>query len=115
MLQENKTLQFAIYQKGDRLQLNKYGIQEPVPTAKRIDIHQLDIVIMPLVAFDQAGRRLGAGGGYYDRTFAERRGLCLLGLGYAVQEADSLPQEPWDVLMTGVVTEKGIKNMVHSL
>jgi 5-formyltetrahydrofolate cyclo-ligase len=72
---------------------------------------QLDVVLVPLVAFDADGNRLGAGGGFYDRTFAFRkRGGKPLLIGYAfdAQRVDRVPCEPWDVRLDAVVTERAI-------
>ena len=59
------------------------------------------------IAFDRAGGRLGQGGGYYDRTFAALPGAIRIGLAYAGQEADTLPTEPHDIRLHGVLTEMG--------
>ena len=70
-----------------------------------------DIVIAPLLAVDSAGRRLGHGGGYYDRTIAAlRRGgeVVAVGIGYDVQIRDSVPAGPGDMRVDWVVSEKRI-------
>ena len=72
-------------------------------------------MLVPLVAFDGAGNRLGMGGGFYDRTFAYRarrrrwRKPWLIGVAYEFQRLKSLPQRPWDVLLDGVLTERGLE------
>lgn len=73
-----------------------------------ISLNQLDLMIMPLVAFDNYGTRLGRGAGYYDRTLANHRPNCLLGVAYAFQRQHKLIREPWDIPMDGIVTEEGI-------
>lgn len=69
-----------------------------------------DILLVPLVAFDRRGTRLGYGGGFYDRTL-ERLRACrptfAVGLAYAVQEQDALPFEPTDQPLDLIVTERG--------
>ena len=73
---------------------------------------QLDVVIAPLVAFDESLNRLGMGGGYYDRTFAFRkrarvlRRPVLIGVAYSFQRVDRLQPENWDVPLDVVITEK---------
>lgn len=93
-----------------QLGLNRFGIPEPeYNPSLRISSCMLDLVFVPLVAFDGEGNRMGMGKGYYDRTFSKarlrwRRPL-MVGLAHSVQQADSLPQQPWDVPMDMVVTE----------
>lgn len=72
-----------------------------------------DILIVPLVAFDRRGGRLGYGGGYYDRTLEmlrARRKTLAIGFAWAAQEIDDLPQEPTDQPLDMVVTER---EMIH--
>lgn len=105
--EKEKELSFVRYRYGDALRLNHHGILEPSHPSQRIQPQDLDLVILPLIAFDRFGHRLGTGGGYYDRTFADlSMREKLIGLGYAIQEVDQLPADPWDVLMGGVLTEK---------
>lgn len=70
-----------------------------------------EILIVPLVAFDRQGGRLGYGGGFYDRTLKRlraRRATLAIGFAFAAQEADSLPLEPTDQPLDMIVTETGI-------
>lgn len=106
-------LWFRPYRHDTPMLRNHYGIPEP-RTGPRLDGRTLDLVLTPLVAFDDQGHRLGMGGGYYDRTFADLHHLRwqrprLLGLAYAFQRLDTLPAEPWDVPLWGVVTERGLR------
>jgi 5-formyltetrahydrofolate cyclo-ligase len=74
-------------------------------------------LIVPLLAFDRAGNRLGYGGGYYDRTLARLRSLRPtfgVGFAYAAQETDNLPIEPTDAPLDVVVTEAGILRFARS-
>jgi 5-formyltetrahydrofolate cyclo-ligase len=91
---------------------NRYGIPEPeLPEAALIEPDAMDVVLVPLLAFDRHGMRLGTGGGYYDRSFAflqqrERPTRPLLiGIGYAFQEVEMLVAEAWDVRLDFVATE----------
>lgn len=92
---------------------NRIGIPEPRPddAAPAIEPGCLDLAILPLVAFDRYGHRLGSGGGYYDRYFAFRRDRSvamrpiLLGVAYDFQLQDSLACSVTDVPLDGVVTE----------
>jgi len=115
VLCEGKSLFFVHYNENDVLKPNCLSILEPENTACKCCPETLDLVIVPLVAFDKEGHRLGAGGGYYDRAFAflHNKNLqkkpILLGYAYSNQEATVLPADPWDVHLDGVVTEQGVK------
>lgn len=113
-LADGKSLIFAQYDKGDEVQPNQYGINEPVNAKHFIKPEKLDLVLMPLLAFDDQGNRLGTGGGYYDRTFAfmsteKPHQPYLLGVGYSVQYCDQLHPESWDISLQGVLTEKTLR------
>jgi len=105
-------LWFAEYIIGDRLCRNKYGILEPdLRKRKPIRPYALDLVVVPLVAFDSECNRVGMGGGFYDRTFSYLnnrntwRKPNLIGVAHELQKHDSLQQREWDVSLDGVVTE----------
>lgn len=85
------------------------GILEPPPDAPAIDPASLDAVVVPGVGFDRTGRRLGQGGGYYDRLLARLpRRVLRVGWGFSVQLVDRLPEEPHDQGMDLVITETGV-------
>ncbi|MXU66093.1 5-formyltetrahydrofolate cyclo-ligase [Oceanomicrobium pacificus] len=70
-----------------------------------------DLLVVPLLAFDRRGYRLGYGGGFYDRTIAAlaaRHPLRTVGLAYAAQECDAVPVEATDMPLDAVITEKGV-------
>ena len=109
-------LLFCAWRSGDRLRRNRFGIAEPIPTARNLtDARELDLVIVPLLGFDDLGHRLGMGGGFYDRTFAFRRRNpslhrpYLLGLAFELQRTDALASRPWDVDLDAVATEAGVR------
>lgn len=109
--QDEKTLMFVRYVYGDSLRLNKFSILEPKQCEHVIEPQQLDVVIAPLLAFDASGHRLGTGGGYYDHTFAfmlkeKKQTPQIIGLGYAEQEAQQIPIDPWDIHLNAMLTEK---------
>lgn len=90
------------------LRESRWGIPEPVG-GESIAPDTLDWVLVPVVAFDSRRNRLGAGGGYYDRTFAFRRAAPtprLIGVAHDCQQVDNLDPAPWDVPMDVIVTEK---------
>lgn len=111
VLTEERSLQFVQYAEGDALEKNCFGIPEPSDQRRRVDAAKLDLILTPLIAFDLAGRRLGTGGGYYDRTlaFKYKKNGCkpiIVGVAFALQQADTLPSDPWDVAIDGVLTEE---------
>lgn len=95
------------------LRRNRLGLWEPAGTS-RIQPRHLDLVLMPLVAFDSQLNRLGMGAGYFDRRFAflRRRNTWrrpkLIGIAYEFQRVASLPTRVWDVPLDLVVTEKAV-------
>lgn len=113
VVRAGKRMHFAPWRMGDALRTSRYGIPEPA-TETEWAPDELDVVILPLVAFNRDGDRLGMGGGYYDRAFAflhERpRGEkpLLVGAAYAFQEVPGLSSEPWDVPLDHIVTEQGL-------
>ena len=109
-LMPDQTLVFAPYNRDATLIANRFGIGEP--TTEPIDNSLLEIIFMPLVAFDVQGHRLGMGAGYYDRTLAtlmkQAKPPLLIGLAYDVQKAENIIADPWDIDMDFVVTEKKV-------
>ena len=109
-------LRFVPYGSDSVLRCNRFHIEEPVvPPGVWIKARSLDLVLMPLTAFDQAGHRLGMGGGYYDQTFtflrirSRWRKPDLVGVAYDFQQVPKLKQRPWDVSMDGIATPDGIR------
>lgn len=105
IIQPGKTLLFAPWNEPDTLTPNRYGIPEPSPAPGLCDASELDAVLMPLVGWDSAGRRLGMGGGYYDRCLEGVEHVLKIGLAFAVQEEPALPSDAWDISLDYVVTE----------
>jgi 5-formyltetrahydrofolate cyclo-ligase len=108
-------LRFAHVDATTELRHNRYGIPEPDPAdARLIDPRRLDLVVVPLVAFDKTGNRLGMGSGYYDRTFhflAHRRFWLkprLVGIAFDVQQVSTLRPSAWDIPLAAVATETGL-------
>ena len=105
-----RAMSFAELDHAADLGTNFFGILEP-DCAKRIDPRRLDLVLTPLVAFDDRGVRIGVGRGYYDRCFkflhtrSEWHRPKLLGVGYELQHVHAIAPEPWDVPLWGAVTE----------
>ena len=109
-------LWFLPYHPHSVLTANRFSIPEPAePAGRRIHPLLLDLVLFPLVAFDELGNRLGMGAGYYDRTFeAVRRrtawrGPRRVGVAYELQKVPSLPAADWDVRLDAIVTDQAIR------
>ncbi|HWI61198.1 MAG TPA: 5-formyltetrahydrofolate cyclo-ligase [Symbiobacteriaceae bacterium] len=91
----------------ETLAAGAYGILEPRPEWPVMAPDEVDLVVVPGVAFDEHGGRLGYGGGYYDRLLPVLQGATLVGLAYQFQVVDGLPRDPHDVPVDGVATELG--------
>ncbi|MDB9504979.1 5-formyltetrahydrofolate cyclo-ligase [Spirulina major CS-329] len=104
-----KTLQWHRWRWGEPLVQGQYGIGEPDPALPRVEPSQVDLILVPCVACDRAGYRLGYGGGYYDRFCADPQwqGITAIGLLFESAYVDTLPHDPWDVPLSGVCTESG--------
>lgn len=100
----DRPLTFKAWQPSDPLEQGIYGI--PCPSPNIIDLIP-DILLVPLVAFDQNCYRLGKGGGFYDRTLEtlrKRHTIQVIGLGYDQQEVEHIPREPHDQPLDYIVT-----------
>ena len=110
-------LDFASYTKDEHLLKNDFGIPEPDPLKKEVlitKIDELDVILIPLVAFDLKGSRLGMGAGYYDATLSKLIDIepanrpLIIGLGHDCQQAINLPLDDWDWSLNIIVTDKNI-------
>jgi 5-formyltetrahydrofolate cyclo-ligase len=90
---------------GRDICVGHYGIREPSRKSAVIPLIRLDLVLVPGVAFDLHGWRLGRGKGYYDRLLAEVRGATC-GIGYEEQLLNLVPTEPHDRQLTCILTPK---------
>jgi 5-formyltetrahydrofolate cyclo-ligase len=108
VIQANKTLLFLPFTTTTTWLKNRYGIPEPaVPLSEAKPITQLDLIFLPVVAFDPSLARLGSGAGYYDKTLAKYH-PCLIGVAYEWQKQTSIPLEPWDIKLDAVITESNM-------
>lgn len=97
-----------------RVRRGAYGILVPERGTRAVGARWLDLVVVPLVGVDREGRRLGMGGGYYDRAFAYRwrrsawRGPRLIGLAFDCQRVESVCAQAWDLRLDALATESGL-------
>ena len=108
-------LWFARLETNTDLKPNRFGILEPaVKSRDLIRAQELDLILMPLVGFDDRGHRLGMGGGFYDRSLEFlRHRTCwrkphLLGIAYDFQRVNGLTADSWDVPLQGVITDQAV-------
>ena len=113
---------FLAYQSTTKMTINRYGIEEPLivnrealtenkslfEQAETCSTENLDVILTPLVAFDQKGNRIGMGGGYYDRLlapwFIDKQGPYPIGLAHDCQYVNQLPIQDWDVPLPEIIT-----------
>jgi 5-formyltetrahydrofolate cyclo-ligase len=104
-----RPLRFLAWRAGDVLDAGAFGLMEPQPAQPEL---LPDLVLVPLLAFDRQGGRLGYGKGYYDRTLAKLRAgprpPVAIGLAFADQEVADVPTGPHDVALDAVVTEHAL-------
>jgi len=105
-------LYFAPCEADSVFRPNRFNIPEPVcHPSKWVTAWQLDLLLLPLVAFDARGNRMGMGGGFYDRTLAYLRYRkhwkkpVLAGLAHEVQKTDRLDRQSWDIPLNYIITE----------
>ena len=98
-----EALTFRRWQPGCVMRQGRFGTQHP-EGCETIP----DILFVPLLAFDRCGRRLGYGGGYYDRTLAKLPDRLAIGFGYAGQEVDAVPADASDRALSVIVTEREV-------
>jgi len=117
---DNKILNFAEWDPGQVMLKNRYGIPEPAVHEHQLSsAADMELIFMPLVAFDTCGNRLGMGGGYYDRTLAEycaagirrnahvryfNRCPYLVATGHDIQQVEKLPYQTWDIIPDITIT-----------
>jgi 5-formyltetrahydrofolate cyclo-ligase len=100
-------LLFRAWKPGDAMDKAVWDIAEPRADQPKLEP---DVLLVPLLAFDRQGWRLGYGGGFYDRTLAELRGrkaVTAVGLGYDQQQVDAVPHLPYDQRLDWVLTPSG--------
>ncbi|WP_445494500.1 5-formyltetrahydrofolate cyclo-ligase [Photorhabdus sp. SF281] len=104
-------LLFLNYQLNTQLVRNRFNIEEPpLDVQQLLPLSELDIMMIPLVAFDHTGQRLGMGGGFYDRTLSQwqQKNFYPIGLAHNCQLVDTLPSDKWDIPLPEIITPEKI-------
>jgi 5-formyltetrahydrofolate cyclo-ligase len=107
MVGKGQPLLMRAWSPGDAMEPAQWGIAEPLQGKPELDP---DVLLVPLLAFDAAGHRLGYGGGFYDRTLAKFRSkkpVVAIGVGYDEQKIDAVPVESYDQRLDWVLTPSG--------
>jgi 5-formyltetrahydrofolate cyclo-ligase len=102
-------LRFHLWHERDAMRISSFGVTEPHVSA---EVVTPSVLLVPLLAFDADGYRLGYGGGYYDRTLEvlrTRGPVRAIGIAYAGQEMPALPREAHDQRLDAVLTEQGLR------
>jgi 5-formyltetrahydrofolate cyclo-ligase len=102
----DRPLEFHRVPRDEVLQPGAFGVHEPLV---HWPVVQPSVLLVPLLAFDGAGHRLGYGGGFYDRTLVALEQARAIGIAYAGQERTSLPREVHDMALDGILTEQGFR------
>ena len=119
-LSENKNVMIPIYHGVDKppshslihdldsLEMTQFGIEQPTEEAViPSEVHNADLILVPCIAVDRSGNRIGMGGGFYDRIL-NQLSITKIALAFDFQFIDSLPSEEYDIKINLVVTEKGV-------
>jgi len=113
---ERRTLAFYPHREGDGWETGPHGIEEPlIPAGVEPRLSGWDIIVIPGLAFDRRGNRLGHGFGYYDRFLGGLPpGVPRVGLACACQLVTEVPVDAWDVPVHALVTEEGVIRVVKA-
>jgi len=107
VIAQGQPLIFRNWQPGDETIPGAWDIPVPLPTA---ELAEPDIMLVPLLAYDKSGFRLGYGGGFYDRTISglkKSKAVTTIGVAYSAQEVDQVPTNEHDQKLDWILTEKG--------
>lgn len=104
-------MDFYLYRQSDELVPNRYGIKEPVVDQRRLvprGLKEKTLILVPAIAVDGEGHRLGYGGGFYDRYLAKKPEILSLAVVYEKFVLPKIPTEPHDQRLSGYVTQSGV-------
>lgn len=114
-LPETRAMTLHWVERADQLRVEgSYGIRAPAESCPLVSLGEVDAALVPGLAWDRRGQRLGRGAGYYDRLFAREawRGFRC-GVFFSAQEVGSIDADPWDAPLHAVVTEAGVLSTAH--
>ena len=106
---QKRMLDFHLFEFGDELEFSVFGVKEPLATAPIIEP---DWLLVPLLAFDKYGWRLGYGMGFYDNAISQlkaKKEIITFGLAYSAQEIESVPHQAHDQQLNWIVTKDGAR------
>ncbi len=90
-------------------EMHRWGMEQPSDTGRVVPVHELDMILVPGLAFDETGARLGRGGGYYDRLLGDRRGDCpAVGVTWNQRVVEGIPVDEHDRSVDFLATEDGV-------
>jgi len=104
IVEENNKMNFFPWKKNEVLQVNKYGMLEPIKSNQSTP----NVMLVPLIAFDNNKFRLGFGKGYYDRYLKKFKNILTVGVAFSFQKYHKLPINDKDIKLNYILTEKGI-------
>ena len=102
---ENNNIKFRLWKPNTKIKINKIGVN-----FDNLEVKNPDIIICPLIGFDNKLNRLGRGGGYYDKILLKNSSAIKIGFAYSIQESEAIPNEKHDISMNAIITEKFIYN-----
>lgn len=105
---ETVSLRLSYLRDPSVLKTSTFHVPEPIGNEIPARASDIAVAVIPMLAFDRQGNRLGYGAGYYDRFLSENPEIVRVGLAFSCQESDDLPQDPYDVRMHYVVTEREV-------
>jgi 5-formyltetrahydrofolate cyclo-ligase len=106
---DSRVLQFHCWEPATEVVESTFGLSEPDAT-EIVPVGALDLVLLPMVAWDESGHRLGMGAGYYDHTLAALANSSRplrVGVAYELQKSAHVPEDPWDIRLHEVISENG--------
>ncbi len=106
----DRQLAWHLWHDGEQLITNRYGLMEPAATSPVIDVAQVGVILIPAVAIDQRGYRLGYGGGYFDQLLSQQNWQLVMTIGVVFDFAyvPKLPVDKWDQPLVAICTESGL-------